>query len=264
MLLTLPLSLTLLFSHIYYHNSEVAKALGYANVPQNINLGSQFTDKRANTFVEALDNLSKKAGVPVIADGTPANSAVSKMFEGSINEVLDHFAKTYDMTWKRSKSGSIIFNKAFYQKEEIPQYHPKELAHVSEIILKVLPTINEPIEGLMTHSLKQSIVESLTPDQLRLLRSDTRDPKGDINPNDGPKIATKDLTPLQMHLIKEAVDQRYWGKMIETWKYINFVSKSVEKSKIVDGNDAKLPTIIPLHILPSLSGPATLVDLTKR
>ena len=207
----------------------------------------------------ALRELRIQAGISTLADGEPSANVSDIDVRGTAADALDIIGESFDYSWMRSKSGTVLLFKRFQRHEERPQMNVPE---VLRMVREVSAAANRIPHGTTTedwHRTLLALSRTFTPEQMAALRA-------------GRRIYTSDLAPMQRSMVSEAVVTRMFGdpgtaasELSAKLELLNRSFLRFSESGVRKVNGKSMRRVMMMHVAgsqaPSLMTPLGFVDL---
>ncbi|MCW3052619.1 MAG: hypothetical protein JWN14_1789 [Chthonomonadales bacterium] len=177
---------------------------------------------KAADMATILDKIHEQTGITIIREGSPVKSVADISFHGPLKAALDQIADTFDYIWVPSKklSKALLMNKRFRSQEEHPEWHEKEMLHVSEQVCRALQSplaVSEPYGNV--RDLLHLLYHELSAEQLQSLYK-------------GGKLTFQDLSAGQSLLLNQQIYSVALGGVNDSWIRL--------QSRLAHLKDAKL------------------------
>ncbi len=182
---------------------------GRAQVKEKVilppNLRQQTALKMQNASMSAmLEALRQNAHVSLLADGEPLREKADIDTSGTVAQLLDRIADTFDYEWKPAKSGIVLLTKRFQNEKERPQINLPEMQQMAKDMVAALRLAPLAAPDVELHDLWRQMMRSLTPEQLAAMSGET-------------PFSARDLSPPQRQLLQQGIWQREMPEDLKRW-----------------------------------------------
>ncbi len=156
-------------------------------------------------FAEIMDSLARKCNISFIVEDLPRKVAGDMEYSGPLQDAIDRLGDVFDLDWRVSKRGIILFVKRFRDPNEHPQVIHSELNRVALDVNAVFKVIPYEPDGIPWHHQVRTLYQSLNEDQLRRL-------------NNKEKLTPADLSAPQQRQMLQTLYSNGFGETISAWR----------------------------------------------
>lgn len=157
------------------------------------------------SFDHAIVVMRSIAHINILADGESIIDRVNLQTSGTVREVLDILADTFDYKWRMSQGGIILMTKRFQGSKQLPQIHLAEMQQMSR-----------DINNALTLTPKIDYATAINPKLRQLLLSLSPEQYGSIT-GDQP-FYIRDLPRKQMETLIECMLQSHFTAAFRKWE----------------------------------------------
>jgi hypothetical protein len=169
-----------------------------------------------------LDKIHRETGITILREGAPVNVSANMVFHGSLKTALDQIAETFDYIWLPSQKlrNSLLFMKRYRSPEQHPEWHEKEMLHVTEQVCRALQSPFAVSESYGNErNLLHLLYHKLSAEQLQFLYQ-------------GEQLSFHDLDGAQTLLLNQQIYSVALGDTAHSWQAM--------QSRLAHLKDAKL------------------------
>ena len=183
-----------------------------------------------------------KTGKSLLIEGEPARLSLTLEKTDTAESLLNQIAEAFDYAWHVGKSGVILFNKRFRSREEYPQIPAQELAESAADVTAIIRTITGVAAKGSMHEQMVSLVHSLSPEQIEILKH-------------GGKLRIGDLPQAQRTLAEQTIFvhmfQRVggsWSLLAEQTSHLEDAILKTKTSDYIDYSSHKKETVLNISL----------------
>ena len=180
-------------------------------------VAAKFHQQSLKQIVAELD---KQAGLNILIDGEPLAPLADLAFDGTLEEVLNKIADTFDYNWKAGKGGIVLFNKRFRNRNDAPQASLSELTHLIKNMNDIFGLVNVDPQPFLWSSHLIQLGKSLTVQQRSFLLTEKR-------------LRARELKPEQFLNLRTAVMNNTFGNPMKVWADLSDHLRTLDTAYLV-------------------------------